>query len=112
MAKVFYDKLISLNKLEREIKKISTSLEEREELWHLVDGLMHHRILAWVLDNLELKHHDEFLVRLYNRPHDENLLKYLKKKIKIDVEEFLKAEAHNIMEQVLKDIKKHQKKKK
>lgn len=112
MSKLFYDKLIALDKLDREIAKISTSIEEKEELWHLVDGLLHQKILIAILDNLEVKHHDEFLVRLYNKPHDDNILKYLQKKIKIDVEEFIKAESVNVVEEILTDIKKHERKRK
>ncbi len=110
MSKLFYDKLITLDKLDKEISKISTSIEEKEELWNLVDGLLHHKVLMAILDNLEVKHHDEFLVRLYNKPHDENILKYLQKKITIDVEEFIKAESINVVEEILADIQKHQKK--
>jgi len=110
MSKVFYDKIISLDRLDKEIAKISSSLEEKEELWHLVDGLIHHRVVAGILDNLEVKHHDEFLVRLYNKPHSEGLLSYLQKKIKIDVEEFIKVEIMNLIEEILTDIRKHKKK--
>lgn len=108
MSKIFYDNIISLDKLEKQVKKISSSIEEKEEIWGLVDGLVHQRVIAGILDNLDVRYHDEFLVRLYNRPHDDGILKYLQKKITIDIEEFIKAEALNVMEEIIKDIKKHE----
>lgn len=106
MSKLYYDKLVNLKKLERKIAKVATSPEEKQELWLLVDELVHHRVLGCVLEKLDKKHHEEFLVKLYHAPHDEGLLDYLKKKIKIDVEEFIKAEIESLHQEILVEIKK------
>lgn len=104
MAKLFYDKLVSLEKLERKISEVVSSSEEREELWHLVDELLHHKVIHCILDKLDKKHHKEFVIKLHSKPHSEGLLDYLAKKIKIDIEGFIKAEVKSIESEIISDI--------
>ena len=80
-------------------------MDEKHEIWHLVDELIHHRVLICILDNLPEKHHEEFVVKLHNKPHSGSLLKYLKKKIEKDVEEFLKKEIESVEREVLDEIR-------
>ena len=42
MSRIFYDNLVSLNEVERAIKEITDIKEETEELWGLVDDIVHH----------------------------------------------------------------------
>lgn len=109
MSKLFYDKLASLNKLEKYINKVADDFEERHELWHIVDEVIHHKVLHCVLDELPEKHHEEFLVKLYEAPHDEGLLDYLTEKIKKDAKEFIQREIASVSHEILKDIKNHHK---
>lgn len=104
MSRVFYDHLIDMKSLEKEIKKISSNVEEKHEIWSLIDEIIHHKVLHCVLDNLEKKHHKKFLVKLHESPHDEDILKYLQKKIKIDIEEFIIQELKSIEHEILKDL--------
>ena len=46
MSKVYYDHLIVLGDIESRIKSIAETQEEREELWQLVDDIIHQRVLA------------------------------------------------------------------
>jgi len=101
MSKVFYDHLVDLDKVEKKIKKIAKTNEEREELYNLVDEIMHHRVLGCVLDRLPRGHHEEFLEEFVKRPHDANLMHYLKDKIADDVEDFLKEEIHTLAMELL-----------
>src|SRR3990172_26276 len=101
MSKVFYDHLVDFEKIEKKIKKIAKTSEEREELYNLVDEIMHHRVMGCILDRLPKRHHEEFLKEFVKRPHDSDLLHYLKDKILDDVEAFLKIEIHNLAMELL-----------
>jgi len=41
MSKLFFDHLIILEDLETEIKEVAESPEEKEELWQLIDEILH-----------------------------------------------------------------------
>ncbi len=106
MSKVFFDKYISVKKLEKYISLVATSLEEKEELWQLVDEILHHRILHCMLDELPKKHHKKFLLKLYDAPHDENILQFLQQKISKDIKSFIELEVESIEHEILKDLQK------
>jgi|SRR6185369_13654172 len=104
MSKLFFDHLLSLDKLDREIKKIAKTQEEREELWLLVDEIIHHKVFEVILDKLPRDNHEEFLEMFHKAPHDEQFLfNYLKQKIGDNIEEILREELGNITYEVLKD---------
>lgn len=105
MSKLYYDNLLNFGEIERVIKKAAGSAEERDELWQIVDEIIHHRVLGCVLDNLPVKHHAEFLEKFRKTPHDENLLTYLQEKIGQNVEELLRQELGNLAYELLEEIK-------
>lgn len=106
MSKIFYDRLLSLEKIDDEIRKISRSKEEQEELWGLVDEIVHHKALGCILDKLPRDSHEEFLTLFHSAPHDEDLiLGYLKEKIGENVEEILRQELGNLAFDLLAEIK-------
>ena len=98
MNKVF------LIRLEAIIKDSSNSPEEREELWKIVDEILHHRIMGCVLDTLPREHHEEFLEKIKNDPIDEKLIDYLEEKSGTRVSEKIREEIVAIEEKILKDL--------
>lgn len=105
MSKLFFDKLVDFKKLEKKISSIITTSDEKHEYWQIVDELIHHRVLHCVLNELDEKHHEEFLVKLHEAPHDEGLIDYLTSKITKDVREFLRLEIQSVNHEVLADIR-------
>lgn len=91
MSKLFFDHLIVLERVEIHINKNVTSKEEKEELWNLIDGIVQTRVMDIILTRLPKEHHDEFLEKFSNFPHDERLFDYLKEKVE-DIEEEIKKE--------------------
>ena len=104
MSKLFFDHLLSLDQLDREIKKIAKTQEEREELWLLVDEIIHHKVLGCILDKLPQTHHEEFLEMFHKSPQDEEFLfGYLREKIDKNIEEILRQELGDIWKIITKD---------
>ena len=104
MSNVYYDHLIVLDDLESKIKKIAKTQEEREELWQLVDDIIHQRVLACVLDNLPKDNHEEFLRMFHEAPHSLTLMDYLKERIKENIEELIKQEIGGLASELLEEL--------
>jgi ribonucleotide reductase alpha subunit len=92
MSTLFFDKLIVLDKLDLHIKKKYESNEERQELWQMVEEIIHHKVMGCCLDHLPKEHHNEFLDLFHKSPYDENLLKFLSDKTKKDMKKIIKDE--------------------
>jgi len=104
MSRIFYDHLIDLDKVESRIKKIAKTEEERHELYHLIDDIVHHRVLGSIFKELPEGDHKEFVKELKARPHDKKLITYLQDKVVHDVEEFIMTEIHSLAKELLQVI--------
>jgi hypothetical protein len=104
MSKVYYDHLIVLDDIENKIKDIAETREEKEELWQLVDDIVHNRVLVCVLDNLPKDHHEEFLGMFHESPHSITLMDYLKERIKENIEELIKQEIGGLATELLGEL--------
>jgi hypothetical protein len=106
MSRVFYDHLVQLSEVENLLKKSGLNHEERVEIWHIIDEMVHHRVIGCILDKLPREHHDEFLNKFSEKPHDENLIEYLKEKIGGDLEDFIKKEVKLLSNELHTEITK------
>ena len=105
MSKLFFDHLLDLDKLDKHIKKVTKSSEEREELWLLVDEIVHHKALGCILDKLPRDSHEEFLTLFHKSPHNQDLLfGYLRNKIGENIEELLSQELGIMSDEILGEI--------
>jgi hypothetical protein len=106
MSKIFYDHLLVLNEVEGAIRLNVSSLEEKEELWQIIDELIHHRVMAIILENLPREHHEEFLEKFTLAPYDQKLIVYLNDKSAKKIEDLIRKEAKKIESEIIKEIKK------
>ncbi len=101
---VFYDHLIDLKDIEEKIKNKGLSKEEHAELMLIIDEMIHHRVIGCILDKLPKTYHEEFLDHFADRPHDENLLAYLKDKVGEDLSGFIKNEVRLLASELHEEI--------
>lgn len=106
MSKVFYDHLIVLEEIEATISSAATTKEEKEELWKIVDELVHHRVLDSILTVLPREYHEDFMERFTQSPHDERLIIYLTEKSNKDVEKIIVEEISTLKKELLTEINK------
>lgn len=92
MSKIFYDHLIDFGKLDKLIKTHVKNKEARDEIYRLVDEILHHRVLGCILDRLPKDSHREFLDSVKAKAHDESILEYIRSRVTEDVEEFIRQE--------------------
>lgn len=104
MSKIFYDRLIVYEEVEKGIKKVAKTSEERDELWKIVDELVHHKAMGFILGKLPQKHHEEFLERFHKAPYDEALFDFLKEKVGGNIEELLRQELGGLSFELLTEI--------
>ena len=104
MSKIFYDHLIILEELEHHIKSAAQTPEEKEELWNIIDEIIHHRVVGCVLDKLPEEDHYEFLDKFHQTPHDEELYNYINMRIDEDIEDAIKNEVADIKEELLEEV--------
>lgn len=98
---MYFDHLLILDELESLIKKYASSPEEKEELWSLIDEIIHHKAMDFVLTRLDRKHHEEFVEIFHKCPHDEiTVFSYLKKKAHPDIEKLMKDEFSKITDEI------------
>lgn len=106
MSKLFFDHLVELNKVDKEIKKVAKTNEERAELWALVDEIVHHKVMGCILGKLPRDNHEEFLEMFHERPYDEEyLFEYLRKKVGQNIEELIKQEIGVLGADLIGEIK-------
>ena len=105
MSKLFFDQLVVLDDIDGEIKKLTKSREEKEELWQLVDEMVHHRVLGCVLDALPRGNHDEFLEKFHKAPHDESIMDFLREKVGDNIDELIRQEIGGLAFELLEEIR-------
>lgn len=110
MSKIFYDVHIHLEEIEIELDKLELEHEEKQELEHLIDEMVHHRVMDRILTHLPRQHHAEFLRSFKRAPYDHNLLAWLDSRIEKSVEEHIKEEMEILKKEIIKDIKSSKKK--
>lgn len=104
MTRLFYDHLISITRVELVIKKNVTSKEEQEELWQLVEDMVHHKVIHVILDALPREDHKEFLEEFSKAPHDEAHIHYLKDRTGKDIEAVIQKELVQMEEELLREL--------
>lgn len=111
MTRIFYDHLITLTKIELVVKQSAQSKEEQEELWQLVEDMVHHKVMHILLDHLPREHHNEFLEEFSKAPHDERHIHFLNDKSGKDIETIIQDELKHLEEETLNELFATQKKK-
>ena len=101
MSILFYDRLVVVKGLDKRIKKMTALSEERQELWQMVEEIIHHRVLGCCLTHLPKDNHNEFMEMFHNIPHDKKLLKYLSDKSKKNMKKIIKKEISDLTQDLL-----------
>jgi hypothetical protein len=104
MSKIFYDHLVVFEKVDVVIKESTNTTEEKEELWKVVDELVHNHVLTSILEKLSDEHHDDFLEKYHTHPYDESLIDYINDKVEGNIEEVIQNGLELLEEEILREI--------
>lgn len=104
MSKVFYDHLIEFTKLEIHVNSITQTQEEKNELWEIIDKLIHNRVVKRILQILPSRHHDEFADLLHKRPFDKDIIRFVEHNADEDIEKYLQDEINKLEQELLHEL--------
>lgn len=105
--RTYYDHLIILEEVEIELKSLSVGKEERWEMEHMIEEIIHHKVMERVLNHLPRENHEEFLDRFTKKPYDPGLISYIDERIEESIEKHIADEIGKLKKELLQDIKKH-----
>lgn len=101
MSKIFYDHLVSMEKVDKQIKKLVEDSDERIEFWKIIDEIIHHKVLGCIFDKLPSKDHEELITRIKKNPFDEKLIDFISEKIQNDASLLIKYEVKKLELEIL-----------
>lgn len=104
MSRVFYDHLTIFDKFAPMVGRHLSTPIEREEMWHIIDEITHHKVLGHILEKLPTVHHEEFLHKFAKAPHDGNIITFLEEKIGENFQELLASDLVLFEEELLQII--------
>jgi len=105
MSHLFFDHLVNLEEVEKEINALVETKEEKEELWQIIDEIVHHQIMGCIFTHLPRENHEEFLEKFHSAPFDHNLFTYLKEKIQDNIETLITNEMRKLSVEILEEIR-------
>lgn len=106
MTKIFYDSLVNIEEVLILLDKYDISHEEKEELKKIIDEIFHHHILTEILDHLPSKHHQQFLINLFNEPNKETHLQFLAYHTQKDMESIIKDKVKVLKNELKSEVSK------
>jgi hypothetical protein len=101
MSKIFWDDLVNLKKINKVIKESVSNEDERQELWKIVDEIVHHKVMGCILDNLPISHHADFLEKFHNAPYDSGLHSFLNIKSGKDFKKIISSEMEKLEDEII-----------
>jgi hypothetical protein len=104
MSLVYYDHLVSFENLEKKIGEAIETVEEREELWQLIDEIVHHRVLDLILGSIPEEYHYEFLTMVQTCPYDDQILPFADQFSDDNLEDVILQEVENLENEIVEEI--------
>lgn len=101
MSKLFYDHILKLEQIEKTINQIPLDHEEKIEIFKIIDGITHYRILHCILTELPQDQHKAFLTRFQQAPFDEEILDFIEDNTQKDIIEELKSELESLNQEII-----------
>ena len=103
MINTFYSHLVDLGDIEEYLDQHELAKAERSELIVMVKETIHYRVVTEVLTHLPQEHHEWFLERYTQVPHEEGFLEKLKETIG-DVEEKIGQVVSRVKEEIKAEL--------
>lgn len=104
MSKLFFDHLVIFEEVDVVIKNAAEDPDEREELWKVVDEMVHHHVLTCILEKLPGEHHNDFLEKYHSSPYDTNIIDFLNERTEEDIEDVIRNRMRDLEKEILEEI--------
>ncbi len=102
--KVWYQKIITIEPILKELNEMDLSEEERAHLSELLDSSLHHAILDEILSNLNEEDKKLFLKMLHTDSDNEKLVEFLNEKID-HIDDRVKKVADDLVKEMHSEVR-------
>lgn len=104
MKKLFFDHLLLIDDVTAVIDTHDLSPQQRQELIDLVDHTLQLEILSEILTHLPRKHHETFLGKLHQAPHDPEIMVFLQTHV-MGIDQIIFKKAATVKKRIIRDLK-------
>ena len=104
MSIIFYDHLIKKEEILILIDRTNEPENHKNRAKQLVDDVIHHEIVGFILERLDKSKHTTFLTLIDERPFDPEIILYLRDHVSPTIETELEQFAHDLIGQIKKDF--------
>ena len=104
MSILFYDHLIKKEEILILIDQTNEPENQKNKALQLIDDIIHHELLSFILERLEESKHHTFLSLIEERPYDPEILSYLQDHISPTIEAEIEQFAHKIIQDIKQDL--------
>lgn len=104
MAILFYDHLVYKEDLHSLIEQSESPDNIKAKTKLAIDDVIHHHVIAFVLESLPEEKHRTFLVMLEDKPYDPEILIFLEEHIGPDFEPMLSQEINKLLTDIKQDL--------
>ena len=102
---MFYDHLLVFQEINLEIKRSARAYDEKEEVWKLIDEIVHHHVMICILEELPSKHHKSFLEKFHSSPYDTGIIDFLNEKTGSDMEKLIAEKIISLEKDILQELR-------
>ncbi len=104
MSILFYDHLVNKEEIILLIESTEDPENHKNKAKQLVDDIIHHEIISFILEKLDSHKHKTFLTLVEERPYDPEIIVFVQTHTHPEIESELKQHAGTVVEQIKKDF--------
>lgn len=104
MSILFYDHLVNKEEIFLLIDSHDEAENQKNRARQLVDDIIHHEIINFILEKLSQSKHKTFLTLVEERPYDPEIILFLQDHIHPAIENDLEQYMKTVIEQIKKDF--------
>ena len=98
MSRLFYDHLIDLEKIHEKLDGYELTNTEKADLLQLIDETIHHEVMNVILTHMPKEHHEDFLDRFSQAPHQKKHITYIAQTANINIQDAVETIVISVME--------------
>jgi len=107
MSILFYDHLVKKEPIIILIDRSEEPDNRKFKAKQLIDDIIHHELLHFILERLEDHKHHTFLSLIEERPYDPEIIAYLQDHISPQIESEIERFADELIEKIKTDFENH-----
>jgi hypothetical protein len=105
MPILFYDHLVDYQEIHIHIDRHVAQDEHKARARQLVDDIVHHAVLDYILGAIPVTKHTTILSLFHDRPYDPEILIYIRQHTHDDIESDIRNHLSDLIRSIIDDIR-------